>query len=183
MTRFQIIFLKPTKNILHTDDRIIDEFSDSDDDTSEGHDIDPDSKLLECYRCDEECDRQREDSHERRTDIHEKESDDDSYDDNSISKSIFYIGESELDEVRLSKEFSMELDSFWKRILELFELRLYFFGEGYSIGIGGFRYTYDHSSLSIDECVSASLTIATGRDTSDICELYLSADIIFPDTQ
>ena len=55
MTPFQIIFFEPTEYILHTDDRIIDKFSDSDDDTSEGHDIDSDAKLLEYYCCYEEC--------------------------------------------------------------------------------------------------------------------------------
>ena len=183
MTRFQIILLESTEYILHTDDRIIDKFSDGNDDTSEGHDIDPDSKLPECDRCDKECDRKREDGHERCTDIHQKECDDNSDDDNSISKGIFYIPEPEFDEVRLPEEFPMKYNSFWKRALELIELGFYFFGESYCVSIRGFRYSYDHSSFSIDECISASLAIGTSRDTSDICELYLSADIIFSDTQ
>ena len=183
MTRFQIILFESTEYILHTDYRIIDKFSDGNDDSSEGHDIDSDSKLFECYRCDKECDRKRENSHERCTDIHQKECDDNSDDDDSISKGIFYIPEPEFDEVRLPEEFPMKYNSFWKRALELIEFRFYFFGESYCVGIRGFRYSYDHSSFSIDECISASLTIGTGRDTSDISELYLSADIIFSDTQ
>jgi hypothetical protein len=49
---------KPPEYILHIDDRIIHEFSDSDRESPEYHDIDADPEDIEHYPCEYQCHRQ-----------------------------------------------------------------------------------------------------------------------------
>ena len=55
--REESIETKSSENILHIDDRIIHEFSDSDGESSEYHDIDTDSEDIKHYPCQDECNR------------------------------------------------------------------------------------------------------------------------------
>ncbi len=150
---------KPSKDILHIDDRIIHEFPDSDRKSSEYHDIDTNTQDIKYDSREKKRDRKWDHSDKCGTSIQKKEYYDDGYDNRGISESFFYIRKSLLDKPCLTEYIIFELDTFRKSFLYFCYFREECIRKFYGIGIWNFRYSDDHSLLPIDEGISSSLTI------------------------
>lgn len=145
--------------IFHIDDRIIYEFPDSDRETSENHDIDPDSKDIKYDSREKKRDRKWDHRDKSSTSIQKKKYDDDGYDERSLDEGFLYILKSLFDKPCLTENIITQFYTFRKSFLDFFDFSKKSICEIYCIGIRDFWYSDDHSLFPIDESISSSLTI------------------------